>query len=171
MNKINKYLITSVILLGATASVFAEDYKIGVVNPVSLLENSPQAKAMNAQLQKEFDPVQRELVVMQKKLKESEDQLAKDAAIMTEDNKQKLERDIITQRRELKRKSDQATEDLRFRQNEELTKIQKEIIEAIRAVAQRNGYDIVLSEGVVHASSKVNMTQLVIDYLNANAGQ
>ena len=149
-------------------NVSAQSYKIGVVNALQLLEQSPQAQAMRAQLQREFEPMDRELVVAQKKLKDTEDQLAKDAAIMSESERQRLERDIITQRRELKRKQDQFREDLTFRQNEEISKIQKDIIEAIRIVAQQNNYDIVLSEGVIHASGKVNMTQQVVDYLNAN---
>jgi len=157
------------ITLGAATTVVADDYKIGVVNSLQLMEQSPQAAAMKAQLQKEFEPVDRELVVMQKKLKESEDRLTKDSAIMSESERSKLERDIIGQRRELKRKQDQFRDDLNFRQNEEVSKIQKEIIKAVQTVARENNYDIVLSDGVIFASSKVNITDKVINYLKANS--
>ena len=86
---------------------------------------------------------------------------------MSETERTKLERDIISQRRELKRKSDQFREDLNFRQNEEISKIQKDIIDAVRIVAQQNNYDIVLYDGVIHASARVNITQQVIDQLRA----
>ena len=168
MKKLIRYTAAIAIIGCVSFNVSAQSYKIGVVNALQLLEQSPQAQAMRAQLQREFEPMDRELVVAQKKLKDTEDQLAKDAAIMSESERQRLERDIITQRRELKRKQDQFREDLTFRQNEEISKIQKDIIEAIRIVAQQNNYDIVLSEGVIHASGKVNMTQQVVDYLNAN---
>ena len=165
MKTFSKILILGLISFGVTMMAVADDYKIGVVNQLQLMEQSPQAATMRAQLQKEFEPVDRELVVMQKKLKDAEDRMTKDSAIMSEAERTKLERDIIAQRRELKRKSDQFREDLNFRQNEEISKIQKDIIEAVRIVAQQNNYDIVLYDGVIHASARVNITQQVIDQL------
>ena len=94
-----------------------------------------------------------------------EDRLNKDAAIMSEAEQQKLQKDVITKRRDLKRSQDEFREDLTFRRNEELTKIQKEIIEAIQTVAKQNNFDLVLSDGVVFASTKIDMTDLVIDYM------
>lgn len=165
MNTFSKILIVTLMSSGLAATSVAEDYKIGVVNQLQLMEQSPQAAAMRAQLQKEFEPVDRELVVMQKKLKEAEDRMSKDGAIMSDAEKQKLDRDIVSQRRELKRKSDQFQEDLQFRRNEEISKIQKDIIEAVRVVAQQGNFDIVLYDGVIHASARVNITQQVIDQL------
>ena len=170
MNKLSKCLIILTVALGATTTVVADDYKIGVVNSLQLMEQSPQAAAMKAQLQKEFEPTNREIIVMQKKLKEDEDRLTKDSAIMSESERSKLERDIIGQRRELKRKQDQFRDDVNFRQNEEITKIQKVIIKAVQTVAKENNYDIVLSDGVIFASNKVNITGKVIEYLKTNPG-
>lgn len=148
------------------ASVSADDYKIGVVNAIRILEQSPQAEKMRKQIEKEFAPRDRELVASQKKLKELEDRLTKDAAIMSESERKKLERDIINQRRDLKRSQDEFREDLTFRRNEEIAKIQKEIVTAINAVAKTSGFDIILSEGVLFASSKVDISQQIIDHLN-----
>lgn len=54
---------------------------------------------------------------------------------------------------------------MNYRRNEEMVKIQKQIIESIQQVAEDNKYDLVLSEGVLYASPKVDMTGLVIEYL------
>ena len=169
MNKASvKRMITAFLLLNFVFPIAqAEDYKIGFVNAIRILEQSPQAEKMRRQIEKEFSPRDKELVSAQKKLKENEDRLSKDAAIMSEAERSKLERDIINQRRELKRNQDQFREDLTFRRNEEIAKIQKEIIEAIQLVAADNTYDLVLSEGVIYAGTKVDMTQLVIDHLNS----
>ena len=159
----------ALMLAGAAALVTqptrAEDYKIGAVNTIRLLEQSPQAESMRSQIEKEFAPKDRELVAAQKKLKDMEDRLAKDAAIMSETERRNLERDIINDRRELKRNQDEFREDLTFRRNEEMAKIQKEIVEAIQAVSKQNGYDVVLTEGVIYASQKVDITALVVDAL------
>ena len=63
--------------------------------------------------------------------------MAKDQAIMSEEELQSLERDIFGRKRELKRGQDEFREDLNFRRNEEFDKIRKLIIEAIRKAARQ----------------------------------
>mgnify|MGYP006226338631 CR=1 FL=1 len=169
MNKMKLHLITISCLLAASAftNTHADDYKIGVVNAIRILEQSPQAEKMRKQIEKEFAPRDRELVSSAKKLKELEDRLTKDAAIMSESERKKLERDIVNQRRDLKRSQDEFREDLTFRRNEEIAKIQKEIVDSINQVAKSAAFDVVLSEGVIFASAKVDISQKVIDHLRS----
>ena len=150
---------------GIIPQVIAEDYKIGAVNAIRILEQSPQAERMRSLLEKEFAPRDRELVEAQKELKEMEDRLTKDAPIMSEAERSKLERDIVNERRDLKRNQDEFREDLTFRRNEEIAKIQKDIVDAINTIARENGFDMILNEGVIYASPKVDVSQLVIDQL------
>ena len=142
-----------------------ETYKLGVVNAIRVLEQSPQADAARKLIEKEFAPRDKELVAEQKKLKALEDQLNQDGAIMSEQERSKLERDIINKKRDLKRSQDEFREDLNFRRNEEFAKIQKDIVEAIQQVAKDNKYDVVLGEGVIYASSKADITSKVVEYL------
>ncbi len=151
--------------VGLVPDAIAEDYKIGAVNAIRILEQSPQAEKMRNLIEKEFAPRDRDLVSAQKSLKEMEDRLTKDAPIMSESERSKLERDIINKRRDLKRSQDEFREDLTFRRNEEIAKIQKEIVDAINSVARENEFDMVLNEGVIYASPKVDISQLVIDQL------
>ena len=151
--------------VGLMPDVIADDYRIGAVNAIRILEQSPQAEKMRNLLEQEFAPRDRELVATQKSLKEMEDRLTKDAPIMSEAERSKLERDIINARRELKRNQDEFREDLTFRRNEEIAKIQKDIVNAINTIARENGFDMVLNEGVIYASPKVDISQLVIDQL------
>jgi outer membrane protein len=176
LKKISAFIAVALILLSNSFLnvAYAADYKIGAVNAVRILEQSPQAAKLRSQIQKEFAPRDRKLVADQKKLKEMEDRLNKDAAIMSEAEQQKLQKDVINMRRDLKRSQDEFREDLTFRRNEELTKIQKQIIQAIQTVAKQNNYDLVLSDGVVFAGTKVDMTDLVVDYMkkqHANQNQ
>ena len=149
---------------------YAEDYKIGAVNAIKILEQSPQAEKMRSMIEKEFAPRDRELVNSQKSLKEMEDRLTKDAAIMSESERSRLERDIINKRRDLKRSQDEFREDLTFRRNEEIAKIQKEIVDAINVIAKSHKFDMILNEGVLYASPKVDISNLVIDHLKSKNG-
>ena len=168
---IRNMLITVFVFFGISTYSHAEELKLGAVNAIRLLEQSPQSEIARKRIEAEFAPRDKELVAKQKKLKELEDKLSKDGAIMSETERKNLERDIINQKRDLKRDQDEFQEDFNFRRNEEFAKIQKEIVDAIQAVAKENNYDIVLSEGVIYASKKADLSGLVLDYLKKQAGQ
>lgn len=155
---------------GAAAVAAAEDYRIGVVNALKVLEAAPQADDARKLLEKEFAARDRDLVAAQKELKSLEDKLAKDGAVMSESERAKLEREIVNMRRDLKRDQDEFREDVNFRRNEEFGKIQREIVEAIHAVATKNNYDLVMSDGVIYASKKVDITDAVIEHLKQQYG-
>lgn len=157
-------LALAVLFYGSTA--VAEDYRIGVVDDVRLLEAAPQMEAARKRIDTEFSPRDRELVDMRKALKRLEIDLDKNGATMSADAKRKAEREIRTNKREIKRMTDEFREDLIFRRNEEFSKLQRLIIEAIQEVAKMNKYDLVVGEGVVlFAGEKVDFTNKVLEYL------
>lgn len=166
MNKLIPVNVLIALILSLSANtVFAQNVKIGAVNAVRILENSPQAEAAREKIQREFAPRDRQLIEEQKKLKALEDKLSKDGAIMSEAERSRLEREIVQLKRDMKRSQDEFRDDLNFRRNEEFGEIQKSILEAIQQVAKDEGYDIVLGEGVVYASKKVDISDQVIEYL------
>jgi len=172
LSRFNRYLtiVTAIILMSTFGAVVqAQEYKIGVVNAVRILEQSPQARKTSVMIENEFSPRDKQLIAEQKALKDMEDKFNKDAAVMGEAERKNLERDIVNKRRDLKRSEDEFREDLTFRRNEELAKIQTEIVSAIQVVAKENNFDLVLSEGVIFASPKIDMTDLVIQHLTKTA--
>jgi outer membrane protein len=161
-----KILISTVCVLAFSTQSYAEGpQKIGAVQVLKVLEQSPQYVAAGKALDKEFESRSKVLITEQKKIKDLEDKLGKDRAIMSESEASKLERNILEKRRDYKRSQDEFREDINFRRKEELAKIQKVIFEAIQKVAKDNNYDVVLSEGVIYASSEADMTGLVIESL------
>lgn len=166
MRNINIACLTTFFLLFAgTNNVFAEELKIGAVNTIRVLEESPQAVSADTLIKEEFSARDRELLAKQKEVKSMEDRFIKDKAIMTESEIKKLERKIVNARRDLKRGQDEFREDVNFRVNEERAKIQKEMFDAIQVVAKENGYDLVFFDGVAYASAKADFSDLIIAYL------
>ena len=170
MARVVPHCFIALLLIGVSTPIFAEDYRIGVVNVLKVLEGAPQAERARKALEKEFAGRDRELVADQKTVKTLEDRLGKDAAIMSESERSKLERDIISRKRELKRDQDEFREDVNFRRNEEFGKIQRQIVEAIQKVAREDSYDLIVGEGVIYASGKVDLTPKVVDRLKADFG-
>lgn len=146
-------------------TAMAENYKIGVVNAVKVLESAPQAEQAKKRLEKEFSARDKKLVTTQKSIKQKEAKLAKDGAIMSDSERKKMERDTLSARRELKRDQDEFRDDLNFRRNEEFGKIQRKIVQAIQKIAKDEKYDLIVGEGVIFASPKVDITKKVITQL------
>ncbi|MBT4205361.1 MAG: OmpH family outer membrane protein [Proteobacteria bacterium] len=163
-NKFMLSLISAFALSLAVQSVYAVELKIGVVKPDEILQSAPQADAARKILEKEFATRDRDLVAAQQALKELQDRLAKDGAIMSESESERINRDIANKTRELKRDMTTFQEDINFRRNEEMGKVQKLIGEALVTVAEENGYDLVLAN-VPYASSKADISNLVIELL------
>jgi outer membrane protein len=162
-----KLLVSIFCVLVLSTQAYAEgELKVGAVKVLQVLEKSPQYVIAGKAIDKEFEPRGKVLIAEQKKIKDLADKLNKDRAIMSESEITKLERDILAKRRDNKRNQDEYREDLNFRRNEELAKIQKVIFEAIQQVSKDNNYDLVLSEGVIYASPKTDMTELVVEHLN-----
>ncbi|ROR32223.1 OmpH family outer membrane protein [Inmirania thermothiophila] len=151
----------------AAGGAGAAELRIGYVNPAKVLEAAPQRAAAEARLEEEFSPRQRELVAKQKELRGLEERLARDGAIMSEAERGRLEQEIRSRQRELKREGDEFREDLNIRRNEELAKLQRLVAETIRRLAAEGGYDLVLTDGVLYASERVDLTARVIEALKA----
>lgn len=153
------------LLFLAAVHASAADLKVGFVDAGKVLEEAPQAEDARARLEKEFAPRDRELVKIQKKIRDAEDKLVRDGAVMSESERTRLERDLRASKRDLKRQQDEFRDDLNLRRNEELQKLQRQVFEAIHALAKKENYDVILGDGVIFANSSVDITPKVIDYL------
>lgn len=142
--------------------VLAADMKLGFVNTTRLLKEAPQAEQARKKLEFEFAPRDKKIVAMQKNLKSLEDQLAKDAAVMSESARKKLERQISAEKRNIKRSREEFTEDLNIRRNEELNKLQKLVYDTIVALAEEQQYDLILGDSVLYAGKRIDVTEQVL---------
>ena len=74
-----------------TANVSFADLKVGVVNIPAVLEKAPQAEKAKKRLEQEFKPRDNQLVSQQKDIQSMQEKLKKDAAVMGESQRNKLE--------------------------------------------------------------------------------
>jgi len=155
-------LVIALVML--PGNVLAET-KIGFVNAAQVLEQAPQAEKAREQLEKEFAPRDKAIIEMQKELKDLEDTLSRDAAIMSDSKQREMERDIVSHKREIKRKKEEFREDLNIRRNEAFEKLRKRVFEVIVAIAEEKKFDLIVSDGVVFASKRIDITKEVVDQL------
>lgn len=143
------------------ANVSYADLKIGFVNIPAVLEKAPQAEKAKKRLEQEFSPRDKQLVAQQKEIQSMDEKMAKDAAVMGESARVNMEKDILNKKRDAKRAQQEFSEDFNVRRNEELGKLQRRIVEAIREIAKAQNFDLLLTDGVIYASDKIDVTSQV----------
>lgn len=174
MRSLNMTLFSRVVLAAflsvsvATAAV-AEEVKVRVVNVAKLLDQAPQAKDASAALEREFAPQQKEL----SKLNDEIDKLARDyeknKSVMSESQRDVKERDIVMKKRDLQRRRNDVQELLNIRRNEELSKLQDLVNVAIKSVGERDGYDLILYDGIAYTRDTIDITPTVLNFLATEA--
>ena len=146
----------------------AQELKIGVVNVPVLLDRAPQTKAAMDALQEEFAPRQREFLAKQKELEDLTAKIQKDVAVMGETERKNAEKNLRDLQRDVARLQQEFREDLELRQNEELGNLQRALLKELQDYAQTQGYDLIVGDGVLFASSAVNITEEVLRAVEAS---
>ncbi len=161
------------LLLGAAMAAAplaqAADMKIGYVNFGRLLEESPQAKAAQAALEGEFLPRQRDVAAQQKSLEEKRDKLKREAAVMSEADRTRTEREVRDLEVSLQRRFNELQVELYLRRNEEVGRMQRALLVEVQSYAKANGYQLVVSEGVLYATEAMDITPQVVASLKSKA--
>ncbi|HEX7080878.1 MAG TPA: OmpH family outer membrane protein [Gammaproteobacteria bacterium] len=142
----------------------AQDLKIGVVNFPLLVQQSPQFEQMNAALETEFAPRQRDIVTMRQELEEKQQRLQRDAEVMSDQERANLEREIRDGARDLERAVNELREDANIRQNEELNKVQRTVLQRVQDYARSEDYDLIVAEAL-YFDSDLDITEAVLEML------
>lgn len=155
------FLLPAITALGATAA----ELKIGYVNAVKVIEEAPQGEAALKKLEAEFGPRDKKLVAMQADVKKLEDALEKNGLLMKDAERRAKELEIVSLKRDLRRATQEFREDYNLRRNEELAALQKIVFKAIVEIAKQEDYDLILHEGTIYASKRVDLTDRVLKKL------
>jgi outer membrane protein len=158
-------LILASLLLAFAGLVGAQDHVIGYVDATKVFEQSPQYEAARQALESEFARRDSDLVAQQKQLKQLQDKLTQDGALMSDAEAKNLERDIVARRRQLKSAQDAFREDFNLRRNDEFNKLRRIVAEVVKEVGKEKGIDMIFTDGVVYASKRVDISDLILERL------
>jgi outer membrane protein len=151
--------------ISGIAAPAAPDYVIAVIDPTRIVEQSPQYEAARAQLQKEVSDREQKLVEQQKQIVELQQRLDRDGALMSEGEIQRLQSDIRNRERKAKYAQAEFREDFSLRQNELRAKLAKQVEEVVAELARDENIDLILSEGLVYVSKRMDISEKVIERL------
>lgn len=156
-------LLIAALVASPTAAL--ADGKIGVVKLNRLFEEAPQSLALQRSLTEEFAPRERDIRSKREELVGIEERLKQGEGFISEDERRRLEQTFRDGQRDFQRAQTEFVEDLNLRRNERLGDLQRLFIAEIQAYGKAQGYDLILVDGVVHASDKIDITQQVLQVL------
>jgi outer membrane protein len=166
MRKIRGLLLSG-LLVGSTSAALAANYSFAVVDPNRVVEQSPQYDAARKALQQEVADREKKLAVQQKDIDELQKKLERDAGLMSADEVTRLQNDIRNRDRKLKFAQAEFREDIALRQNELRTKLGQQVREVVEEVAKEKNIDLVISEGVVYSSKRIDISDQVVERLKS----
>ncbi len=150
------------LVMASSASVQAAD-KIAVVNVQSIFQQMPARDAVAKQLENEFKGRATQLQSQERDLQTKMQKLQRDGSTMKASDRSKLEKEVMAQREEFSTKAQAFEQDNRRRQAEERNKILSRIQDAVKAVASKQGYDVVIdANAVAYANSDKDITADVL---------
>lgn len=157
--------ILSVIFLTCIAQASAADIRIGVVDTERVLRESDQAIRAEKKIEREFATRDQEMKKLLKQSKDTQTSLEKDGSTMSDSARRSKERELANLNLTLQTMQREFREDLNLRKNEELAVVLAYADKAIRAIAESEGYDIILQEAV-YRNPRVDITDKVLKYLS-----
>jgi outer membrane protein len=156
-------LLSSGILAAGTGA--AQDLKIAVIDPNRVVEESPQYEEARQTLSAEVAEREADLIDQQESLDRLSEKLERDGALMSEEEMKRLQNDILTRKRRLRYAKAELQEDFALRQSELRTKLVKQVEEVVRQIAKEQDIDLIVSEGVVYFSERVDISADVVERL------
>lgn len=150
--------------LAANAAQAAE--KIGYVNTAKVFQTLPQREAIAKKLQSEFKDDKGQLDAIQKKIQTKMDKARRDGQLLGEDGMRKLQIEIGSLQAEYKVKAQSLEQDAKQREGSEKQKLFVTIQKAIKEVAEKQGYDMIIdAQALQYAKPDSDITDAVIKEL------
>lgn len=148
------YAASLSLVLVISSGVQATD-KIAVVNISSIFQQSPQRAIVAKQLENEFKERATELQSQEHNLQTEIQHLQRDGSTMKVSERSALEKLVIAQRETFSNKAQEFEQDNHRRQTEERNKILRHIQEAVKIVAKKEGYDVVIDANAIAYVSNI----------------
>jgi outer membrane protein len=92
-----------------------------------------------------------------------------EAAVMSEADRLRTERVVRDLELNVNRRFNEMQEDFNLRRNEELGKAQRALLQEVQTYARANGFQLVVSEGVLFAAEGVDITPEIVAAIKSKA--
>jgi outer membrane protein len=145
--------------------------KIGYVDVNAVASRSPQFEASMKSLEQEFTTRRKTIRDKEVALSQLQEKMQKEGRTMTAEALRKLEDQIVAQDREVRFQKSVLEDDYKRQHNRMMDELEDKISNTVAALVKKDGYDLILTQGVVLPSERVNLTDEVLAELKNSAGK
>lgn len=166
-NYLRRSAVLLVAMLVCAASAHAQEAasRIGFVDIPYLIDKAPQALEAEQRLETEFAPRQLELQQQRDDLASLTKKLNSSALELDESERIRLDRESRTLERRIKRSEQDFREELNIQKNNEFKKVRILVLEAIAQFGKTHSYDLIVSDGVLFAAKRIDVTERILESL------
>lgn len=163
--KRSAFILAASISTVALPAAAEAEIKVGVISTERVMRDSDPAKKAMKKLEREFEKRGQEQERTRQQLQKMQEDLEKNAMTMAEGQRKAKEKEFADLSREYQRRQREFNEDVNSRRNEELQSVVERANRAIKALAEKEGFDLIVQEAV-YASPRVDLTDKVIRALS-----
>ena len=159
----NRFLLLVILFSGWSQASLSDDQsvKIGYINIDHLVTSSPQFIQANQEVINEFQPQEKDLVILAQQIQDLADKFNKISKTLNQSERKSEVNKIAKLERQLKQRAIALKKQLELKNFQELGKIQDLINQIIEEVAQEEGFDLILYQQVAYASKRINITPII----------
>lgn len=140
--------------------------KLGIINIQQAIAATGEGKKALTDLQKKYEPKRQELQRQQDEVSALTDQLQKQSATLSDEERGRLSRDLDEKQRALKRMQEDDQSDYQADTQDAVQRIGQKMVKVIDGYAQKNGYSLVMdvSQGVnvFYVAKGVDITDPIV---------
>lgn len=164
-------------LLGTTAWG-AEGIKIGFIDAQKVLDTSKEGAKVKISMEEYLSPRQKIINQFEVELKDLEEELSRQASVLSPEAKRMKEEDLRRKFAGYQRRSMELSKEIETKRDDTLKKFNQRLEEAVREIAEKEGYAFVFvfdkngkAGALVYASETFDLTSRVIAHLDKNVKQ
>jgi len=165
-------IVAAVLALVGTPALGADAPTIAVVNLQTVLETSVAGKAAQGELKAQRDKLEADLKQKGSEIQELEKRLQREAMVMSKETREDKERELRIKASDFQALQKSYRGDLQDLERKLMGQLQKDVSELVNDIAKKEGYILVISNiGVIYSQPTIDITNRLIQELNAKAGK
>lgn len=138
-----------VLAWGQAAPTASAPLKVGVINMQQAIASTQEGKKAVADLQKKYDPRQKDLQRQQEEIQSLQDQLQRQSTLLSDDEANRLTRELQDKQKIFKRAQEDAQSDFQEDNKEAIQRIGRKMEQVIHDYSQQNGFGLIVDAAQV----------------------
>jgi Skp family chaperone for outer membrane proteins len=156
--------------LAQDPSATASSPKIGIINIQQAIASTAEGKQALGEIDKKYAPKRADLQRLQQQITDLQDQLQRQGATLSDEERVRISRDLDDKQRGFKRSQEDAQSDFQQDNQDAVNRIGQKMVKVINDYAQKNGLILVIDDAQVpiyYAAQGTDITEPIVKLYDA----